>query len=164
MEYNSIARKSYRPTMSCKMFPTPLTWIALLAFSIISLYVTFIYMDQDTNTPLRNYLCSHTLTTETDFTAHKEFQDMSPASDKYWADLLPRNGGFLAPENTGKRAPGIAMFHQLHCLQMIRSSMQSLLGKNNTEARGMHHHDAHDAIDEHVLHCFDYIRQVCGCS
>lgn len=163
MEYNSTPRKHRRSSLGCRACSSPLAWVALLALSIISLYSVSTYIGQGVNKRLQNHLCPDTLSTETVFTAHKEFQSISPANDKYWADLLPQNGGFLALKNSEGKAPGIAMFHQLHCLQMIRSGMQSLLKGNGTQVGQIHHHpNALGGIDDHILHCFDYIRQVRG--
>jgi len=53
-------------------------------------------------------------------------------------------------------AYGISMFHQLHCIEMLRDALQ---GKPHAHG---HHSSQKRQIDpeEHVAHCLDYISQV----
>jgi hypothetical protein len=94
---------------------------------------------------------------------------ITPSTDHYWTDLLPPNGGFIhiKEENTGNRTVrGVSMFHQLHCLQMIRMAFQDLLGVGS---EGMDMDKRHgkaklgegEGVTElHWTHCLDYLRQV----
>lgn len=104
------------------------------------------------------------------FSRHDEYHDFSHDRDGLWDELRPSNGGF------NKDGDGIAFFHQLHCLQMIREQMQSLLissgnyvtSKDDVEIRrlpvphqdGMGKRSPVFLPKRHVAHCFDYLRQV----
>ena len=91
------------------------------------------------------------------FTHQPEWESFSNERDHLWEGLLTPNGGFLVQDTEGiKHNVGISMFHQLHCLQAIRTQMQALLpnASNHASAHGGEH-DVH-----HVGHCFDYLRQV----
>ncbi|KAK1245989.1 hypothetical protein MKX07_005058 [Trichoderma sp. CBMAI-0711] len=65
---------------------------------------------------------------------------------------------------------GLSMFHQLHCLGMIRGAMQAALGikgshsvlrsRHTDESVDMHPSDDDHGDPAHWLHCFDYLRQV----
>lgn len=105
------------------------------------------------------------------FAEHDIYQSLTPAANTAWDEILPPNGGFLyAADGKGeRRVHGISMFHQLHCLQMLRGKIVRLLdevhagGSNqgHTESladMGSKHH--HDGDDEHWMHCLDYLRYV----
>lgn len=78
--------------------------------------------------------------------------------------MVPNGGFFYERGKTGSlEAYGISMFHQLHCLAMIRVALQEhdvhkrVDISNFQEARS----GQQDHIDmTHVTHCLDYIRQV----
>lgn len=126
------------------------------------------------------------------FAEHESFESLGHRFDSLWSDVLTPNGGFIYTINEQKRKSkyGISMFHQLHCLEMLRMEMQylhTLIDTLNTtakryegqyiEARHTEHdlggqesvhtpaHDnghEHDQHDVgHPMHCFDYLRQVC---
>ena len=113
-----------------------------------------------------------------EFYEHYEYQNLSHSSDHLWDELLTPNGGFLAGVDDTGRAHryGISMFHQLHCVAMLRMVVQSLMVDNeaNSMAHSMHGSHMtkkdvpdskygaahHDMDSEHWLHCFDYLRQV----
>lgn len=90
-----------------------------------------------------------------------EFQNLSHEYDYIWENLTKRSGAFLprydVPSGT-ENMWGITMFHQLHCLQLIRGKIQRLLFPNEslTEEYAVHG----DIATDHYLHCFDYLRQV----
>ena len=103
--------------------------------------------------------------------------DLSPAGDPHWEAILPPNGGFILAEreeangSTVTISTGISMFHQLHCLQIIRKAIQGYMGANDcmsveheqgedemTHEHGATHHDHHDQT--HWVHCLDYLAQV----
>ncbi|KAK0636391.1 hypothetical protein B0T17DRAFT_595893 [Bombardia bombarda] len=122
------------------------------------------------------------------FTEHHEYKNMSHEHDYLWQELLGPNGGFLKKVDQDKKfhSYGISMFHQLHCLQMIRGAVQGLLEENamtrmnhseKTERETMDEHEHEHEHDHatgsggddphkghldsrHWLHCFDYLRQV----
>jgi len=104
----------------------------------------------------------------------------TPENDALWMDLLGPGMGFVAIQNPSQyglpdgisndhtsedvQVYGISMYHQLHCLMMIRDFYWAALrGERNLkmiEAKGeelltdMHHEN----------HCFDYIRQGIMCA
>jgi hypothetical protein len=109
--------------------------------------------------------CTSPFTQQMDFSPHAEFEDLSSKSDFEWERLLTPNDGFLVREIDSKRQNwGISMFHQLHCLQVIRTELQLLMNLTTLQElqpkkypRGVKEH--HDS--GHVVHCVDYLRQVC---
>jgi hypothetical protein len=68
---------------------------------------------------LSSALCVTPYTQQVDFVPHPEYSNLSYQYDKLWDELLPSNGGFLADTKFG-----ITMFHQLHCLQLLRIGLQ----------------------------------------
>lgn len=103
------------------------------------------------------------------FEEHDDYKNLTHAYDHLWDDLLPANGGFLSKtySNGKSHGQGISMFHQLYCLQIMRSAYQSMQEKLN----GMHHerrelqeeksHKHMHLGQDHWLHGFDYLRQTC---
>ncbi|KAK3648387.1 hypothetical protein LTR56_007504 [Elasticomyces elasticus] len=103
----------------------------------------------------------------------------SPERDEAWSLMAPLGDGFiLLPNST---APGaydlplgqstsrgqiydISVFHQLHCLANIRRHMfaiDAILDRNDRleiDSLALKPHD------DHVYHCFDYIRQALMCA
>ncbi|TQV99555.1 hypothetical protein IF1G_01770 [Cordyceps javanica] len=119
------------------------------------------------------------------FSEHHNYTSLDHDFDWLWEnDLLTPNGGYLTADkkthNTDKL--GISMFHQLHCLGMIREEMQHLHHViEASRARGSAYAQIHqmarrhsDGVDldsgrpahhdeEHTMHCFDYLRQTMLC-
>ncbi|KAK9771972.1 hypothetical protein AB5N19_06973 [Seiridium cardinale] len=118
----------------------------------------------------------NTGTRQMKFSEHDDYMSLSHDFDSLWADLLPPNGGFiLRPDKNGvNRKHGISMFHQLHCLGMMRDAVQDMTERltaaekpgphGHAEKRGSH--GLHDPLahDDHWLHCFDYLRQAILCN
>ncbi|KAK1979233.1 hypothetical protein LZ30DRAFT_597385 [Colletotrichum cereale] len=93
----------------------------------------------------------------------------SPEVDEAWASLLPKEGGFFKHPRLAPRKSCVAVFHQLHCLDMIRQTLyearpdfaaRQQRHRNDTTAHDDHNH-AHDMY--HVGHCFDLVRQSILC-
>ncbi|ETS84405.1 hypothetical protein PFICI_02430 [Pestalotiopsis fici W106-1] len=122
-------------------------------------------------------------TREMIFSEHENYMNLSHEHDMLWMDLLTPNGGFVKrPDRHGvERKNGISMFHQLHCLGMMREAVQSLTERLAAAEAGMSSsssshssrraamggsHGLHDpeAEPDHWLHCFDYLRQVSFCN
>ena len=61
------------------------------------------------------------------------------------------------PLDDGGSEYGMTVFHQLHCLAIIRATINSLRS-GETHGNGSHGHD----YMVHADHCVDYIRQVCA--
>lgn len=104
----------------------------------------------------------------------------SPDTNDVWDNLMPPGEGFVLvgnPEKYGLR-PGlpsvngpdrypVSVFHQLHCLGMIRESYNSaLLGvrPHSQDDENFPDELAHESNREDIGHCFDYIRQALMCS
>lgn len=102
----------------------------------------------------------------------------SPESDEAWGSMHPDGDGFIMlPNNTrdgynlppGKQTAvggvyDISLFHQLHCLVNIRKHtfmLQAALGRADWQ-------EIYDLLlkhqEDHVYHCFDYIRQALMCA
>ena len=71
--------------------------------------------------------------------------------------LLTPNGGFLMVEEFDHQIKGygVSMFHQLHCLAMVRGM---LLGKATSSEHEVDKNWMKDPL--HYLHCLDYMTQV----
>ncbi|KIM96897.1 hypothetical protein OIDMADRAFT_131237 [Oidiodendron maius Zn] len=87
------------------------------------------------------------------------------ASNKteFWDSLLTPNGGFLMVDlqDHKNHSIGVSMFHQLHCLSMIRAVIVTgEMRRHPVESRNMKEMQDH----EHFMHCFDYIVQAILCS
>lgn len=97
------------------------------------------------------------------FLPHPNYESLSSSSDKLWEGLQSPNGGFYVQEVDGTRHNfGIAMFHQLHCLQNLRSGLQLLQSVVSEEDDGgISKQEGRKLLDEvHLGHCVDYLRQV----
>ncbi|KAL9116577.1 MAG: hypothetical protein Q9187_006898, partial [Circinaria calcarea] len=115
----------------------------------------------------------------TTFNEHPIYKSLSPGSDAAWEALVPENGGFILQTEKGKdgeQKMGISMFHQLHCLVMLRGWIRELKAAANAtfavEVSGSAMpmsmsidtnpetpEDAPDFREVHLLHCLDYLRQ-----
>jgi hypothetical protein len=107
-------------------------------------------------------------TTTMDFAEHDEYQNLSRHEDARWADLMTPNGGFLikADDEGVAQRLGIGMFHQLHCLTMIREALRDGMNPSTQptsmpQGIGAEERNGHDP-GLHILHCLDYLRQVRG--
>jgi hypothetical protein len=74
-------------------------------------------------------------------------------NDSEWESIFPRSGGFvhLGAEETPY---GLSMFHQLHCLDMIRTSLLSVSASQNSSL----------PFPIHTKHCLGYLRQMVLCA
>jgi hypothetical protein len=95
------------------------------------------------------------------FEPRLDLRSLDASTDVLWDDkhLLTPNGGYLLRNIDGEDSYlGVTMFHQLHCLQALRTALQVLTNKVNGTGSGelpdTHWHG------NHYLHCLDYLRQV----
>jgi hypothetical protein len=116
------------------------------------------------------------------FSRRNEFYDLTPEGDANWTALLPPNGGFVSHQTKdgNYEMAGLTMFHQLHCLQMIRAAIQNLqvegkdleadldlqengmigdMGMEHNTKNKVKRHGPH-LDQEHWVHCLDYLMQV----
>lgn len=103
----------------------------------------------------------------TTLSEHKPYESLSHDYDELWDQLLTPNGGFIIKidDKNLRHRYGVSMFHQLHCLAMIRAALQMLEQPNTLPGNASHHEHQHEAQRSdfdmpHWLHCFDYLRQV----
>jgi len=112
-------------------------------------------------------------------------------SDKAWSSLIPMGqGGYVAVDSREKVIPysgqevdlsdvrAVSVFHQIHCLNMLRVAYFANQQTNTTadaNQNPIHNHESHThtqvnthdhdhASSSHLLHCFDYLRQALMCS
>ncbi|KAL7941846.1 hypothetical protein V8C42DRAFT_333888 [Trichoderma barbatum] len=107
------------------------------------------------------------------FSEHPQYKNLSREYDYLWDELLTPNGGFIMKKDEKNIAHqyGLSMFHQLHCLAMIRAAMQDALNlpesTSKTQSRHKHHAHKNGSVfdtSDHWLHCFDYLRQTILCE
>ena len=80
------------------------------------------------------------------------YQIYTEDAAREWSSIFPQGGGFLrlGPHD---RLFGIALFHQMHCLRILRRSLES-----GDYSR------LHPVKQGHIHHCFTYLRQWTLCS
>ncbi|KKA19131.1 hypothetical protein T310_6922 [Rasamsonia emersonii CBS 393.64] len=100
-------------------------------------------------------------------------EDLGPAGDKAWDTLLfPEKGGYVYVKTNDSSADpepwGVAMFHGLHCLMMLRATMQEGQGTmQEMQDHGRHDHLTRDLdvlSPTHLKHCLSYIAQSLICA
>ncbi|TKA79592.1 hypothetical protein B0A55_03354 [Friedmanniomyces simplex] len=161
-------------------------WITALSVLLILFAVALILTILHAALPYKNEINSTSPfpplpSTRTTFTRNPLFAGpSSPQRDEAWSALLPPGDGFILLPNTtaqttphhlrpGKPHPqgqiyDISLFHQLHCLANIRAhllTLQAALDRANRQ-------EIYDLLlkpqEEHVFHCFDYVRQALMCA
>ncbi|KAK3321284.1 hypothetical protein B0T19DRAFT_263126 [Cercophora scortea] len=92
------------------------------------------------------------------------------ATDKAWANLNPVGRGFVRIDAEGQPVPydgtdgdlahtkSVAVFHQLHCLDMLRRSLIA------SAANPLEYSYLVPQHSHHWSHCFDYLRQTLMCA
>ncbi|MCJ1315341.1 hypothetical protein MMC15_000658 [Xylographa vitiligo] len=95
-------------------------------------------------------------------------QPPSNRSNQAWEDLFPKGKGYVSMQSIeavgsvpdfvkdvysdGSGHFCVALFHQLHCLYLIRNGFYEALDGTTTDRMG------------HALHCFEYLRQSILCA
>ena len=106
------------------------------------------------------------------------YKALGASKEEAWANLIPYGEGFVQvddPQQFGlsggyplesttsetSESYGVSVFHQLHCLNAIRSQLES-----PDKAQEDHGHNKHSAHHDelHVKHCLDYLRQSLMCA
>ncbi|KAL8785420.1 MAG: hypothetical protein Q9195_008655 [Heterodermia aff. obscurata] len=86
----------------------------------------------------------------------------SKETDEAWNALFPTEGmGFIADQRGQLEAVGVSIFHQLHCLNLLRhlyyaAEVEPALAAKSKES------EKHSR--RHARHCFDYLRQALICA
>ncbi|KAI1208030.1 uncharacterized protein F4807DRAFT_468906 [Annulohypoxylon truncatum] len=75
-------------------------------------------------------------------------------SEALWTSLFPRGDGFIKHPELSPEPTCLAVYHQLHCLDAIRSGYWAAI--DGIEPN-------HHARPAHVRHCIDYLRQSLMC-
>lgn len=105
-----------------------------------------------------------------EFLERHDIESLDSAADGAWDQAMstPLGGFLLVKHNeTYNLGWGVSMFHSVHCLRMLRATMQNYFGlaAENT-GHGTHTHGGRDGatlkVDErtHVEHCLGYIGRV----
>ncbi|PYI16962.1 hypothetical protein BO99DRAFT_434959 [Aspergillus violaceofuscus CBS 115571] len=126
--------------------------LMILILSLLNLPMSIIQLD--TRSCASNHSTEDTVPTT--FTQDKEFQSLDRSFDHLWAELSMNKTTagliYTAEKGNRKEQGGISMFHQLHCLMMMRQALQAA---SEGEAIGKDWHD-----DGHWPHCMDYLVKV----
>lgn len=86
------------------------------------------------------------------------FPETSASSSSLLQDAqVTRNGGFLMikSDDAAPVGYGISVFHQIHCIEMLRASLFPVDGLHEHDHTGSRHEER-----EHLGHCLDYLAQV----
>jgi hypothetical protein len=76
-------------------------------------------------------------------------------SQIWWNKVFPKGRGFIQHPEISPVPHGLAVFHQLHCLDAIRHGYYAAV--DGTEP-------VHFAKPGHIRHCIDYLRQSIMCN
>ncbi|KAF7867203.1 hypothetical protein EAF04_005286 [Stromatinia cepivora] len=81
-----------------------------------------------------------------------------------WRSIFPKGRGFIHHPSLAPNISGIAVFHELHCLNGIRLAYYAALTKTHEKSdAGNSSHSGHDD-PAHIRHCFDYLRHALMCA
>ncbi|KAI3554524.1 hypothetical protein CABS03_07786 [Colletotrichum abscissum] len=94
-----------------------------------------------------------------------------------WSSLIPKEGGFFEHPAITSGVSCFAVFHQIHCLDMLRLALYELHPgtkgnrQNSSHATSHQKHSGADSTTDanssydiyHVGHCFDLLRQAIMC-
>ncbi|KAL5343833.1 hypothetical protein BJX70DRAFT_393255 [Aspergillus crustosus] len=92
---------------------------------------------------------------------YPEFEAPPPEeeSEPIWDALIPDGLGYIIHPDLSPNITVVAVFHQLHCLYLIRRAYYIRSPENQTKD-----FDTGIARHPHVGHCFDYLRQSLLCA
>ncbi|KAK8006874.1 riboflavin aldehyde-forming enzyme [Apiospora arundinis] len=128
-----------------------------------------------------NYLLSFPLEALKFVPDEKYISESTPESDRAWEELLGPSRGFISlsqpqqqyglglgrpvKNDPDSQVYGVTMFHQIHCLIMIRKTYYGLLrgqydltAINNASGQNIPHEILHND------HCFDFLQQSIRCA
>lgn len=119
-------------------------------------YIAYVDADFPTEVPLR--LDAAALT-------HKWHSDLSTydiTSDDAWDSLFPIGNGWVSlGPGTPKRKFAMTMYHQLHCLNALRTSYLTARAGFPENATFP---DTSKMADYHFRHCLNYLREMVLCA
>ena len=171
----------------CAMYQHPAKAIVVTAITaiLLTLSLTFWTLGVNFTWSIHSLHLSTTQTRPITFRRKPEFSNLSRDFDAQWSSLLPSNGGFVSrpkPDGRGNEMFAVSMFHQLHCLQIIRGTIQELMeAKVNPvksfpmdevppealkymELFGIRKRDTAGSTSEDWTQCFDYLMQGIFCA
>ncbi|KAJ0165925.1 hypothetical protein CTA2_9444 [Colletotrichum tanaceti] len=153
--------------------------ILLIAVAAVSRYTSpgntqqEYYGDEPVKTELRLSTVPRTFKLDLDYA-----MPPSVKVDESWASIFPKEGGFFRHPKLAPQKSCMAVFHQLHCLDMLREALYEarpdLTNRTLTQngSRSASSHPEHDAANDrdhshdmyHIGHCFDLVRQSLMCK
>ena len=150
------------------------SYIRILVPLILACILSFLFFSDQIRLGLMNltteiqyYACPIPLdqyAIEKIFQVGIDFEDIdASASQSGEHAILTPNGGFLQvrEEDDVLRHYGVSMFHQLHCLGMIRELVLGGTMRGDASVAQMKPDDSAGQDEEpHWLHCFNYIAEV----
>ncbi|KAI1739625.1 hypothetical protein F4680DRAFT_466416 [Xylaria scruposa] len=88
------------------------------------------------------------------------------ASDSAWEELIPKGRGFVEISVSGHKGRYcVSVFHQLHCLDMLRHGCHSAgYRRYDYASTGLFPRFSQPNPLHHMKHCFDYLRQSIMCA
>ncbi|TGO66336.1 hypothetical protein BOTNAR_0063g00180 [Botryotinia narcissicola] len=156
--------RSYTPLLIQKSFCLFLT--TLLLFTSLGFCTGAYWQSLKSNTPFGQVA--------KEFELHEIFTEApSFETNAAWGELIPRGRGFVVVDSTDTPVPyvgieanlaqvrAVAVYHQIHCLNELRLGYyanQTLSVDRNATIR-QHYHS-----ENHMKHCFDYLRQSLMCA
>ncbi|KAI0516713.1 hypothetical protein F5B22DRAFT_176711 [Xylaria bambusicola] len=84
-------------------------------------------------------------------------------SDSLWDSLFPEKLGFVKHPKLAPNVAGVAVFHELHCLNILRVAYFASLDGTLAELGGDDQEANHRTSSHHIRHCFEYLRQSLIC-
>ncbi|KAL4935902.1 hypothetical protein BDV06DRAFT_233879 [Aspergillus oleicola] len=97
---------------------------------------------------------------------YPEFEAPPPPEggpEPVWDELIPDGLGYTVHPDLSPNMSVVAVFHQLHCLYLIRRAYYSELRSRSDSDAMMEDFDTGIHRRPHVGHCFDYLRQSLLC-
>ncbi|OKL62898.1 hypothetical protein UA08_01852 [Talaromyces atroroseus] len=90
-------------------------------------------------------------------------QRSNAISDGLWDSLFPEKKGFIQHPEFAPDVAGIAVFHELHCLDILRSAFFASVDGKLEEMGAQSQEMNHRTSLHHIRHCFEYLRQSLIC-
>ncbi|EMC94970.1 hypothetical protein BAUCODRAFT_520272 [Baudoinia panamericana UAMH 10762] len=150
-----------------------ITKLLLAAFTaLVCIFTLILGIQANTGVTYASIHRAHlTKTCPVRFTMRKQYWDLTSDGDTLWDEIIPENGGFIFHSNQSGTPyyTGVSMFHQLHCLQMLRMALvqkqdpaahqDGHTHRRSAAGKGYMHH-MHGVKQPHWVHCLDYLEQV----
>ncbi|KAI8629701.1 hypothetical protein F5Y19DRAFT_475151 [Xylariaceae sp. FL1651] len=84
-------------------------------------------------------------------------------SDALWDSLFPKKLGFVKHPQLAPNVAGVAVFHELHCLNILRIGYFASLDGTLADLAADDNDANHRPSPHHMRHCFEYLRQSLIC-